>query len=99
MLDISLLEVLGAAAITLCWVLAVVLFRVGSAGSVARKLAMLLAVEGLALVTSGIVFDFLSPAVQESWWESPSVAYSFTVHTFADCLMLALYPPFLAATL
>ena len=46
----------------MCWSLSVVLFRAGERGSVARKLALLLVVEGIALVSSGsIEYLFGSP--------------------------------------
>lgn len=44
--------VLGLVAIAACWGLAVVLYRVGPPGSMARKLALLLVVEGVALFTA-----------------------------------------------
>ena len=49
----QLIGILGVIAIALCWVLAVVLYRVGNAESAARKLSVLLAIEGVVLVTAG----------------------------------------------
>ncbi len=49
----QLVGILGLVAIAACWGLAVVLYRVGTAGSVARKLALLLAIEGVTLLTAG----------------------------------------------
>jgi hypothetical protein len=89
----------GVVATAFCWAFAVVLFRVGPRGSVAHKLALLLVVEGITLVSSGYIdkvmgiseqFYALYPEWSLSW---------FFVHTFGDCAMLALYPPFLAAAL
>ena len=45
--------ILALAAVAMCWSLAVVLFRAGARGSVARQLALLLAVEGVAVVSCG----------------------------------------------
>jgi hypothetical protein len=53
MLQAQLIGILGLVAIAACWGLAVVLYRVGTAGSVARMLSLLLVVEGLTLVTAG----------------------------------------------
>jgi hypothetical protein len=91
--------IFGLASITLCWTLAFVLMRVGMPGSVARKLALLLTVEGFALLTTGIWFDFLAPEFAERVTGSFFDTFSFHAHTFFDCMMLALYPPFLAASL
>ena len=45
----------GLVATAFCWAFAVVLFRVGTRGSVTRKLALLLIVEGITLVSSGYI--------------------------------------------
>ena len=95
----NLIGVLGLTAIVMCWALAVVLFRTGTSGSVARRLALLLVVEGITLVSSDYIkmtFD-----LQDSfyalypWWER----IEFIIHTAGDSAMLALYPPFLAVAL
>jgi hypothetical protein len=100
MFQFSLLGMTGLAAVLMCCVLAVVLFRVGTAGSVARKLALLLLVEGFVLGSSTIVERLFSPEITANWtYESGVLRYLFITHTFADCLMLALYPGFLAAAL
>jgi hypothetical protein len=83
----------------MCWALALVLYRVGTTGSVARKLALLLVVEGLTLISTGYIDLFLTPAGREHdlyplWYRAEEI-----VHTLGDCAMLALYPPFLAAAL
>ena len=46
---------LGIVAAVMCCGLAVVLYRVGTAGSVARKLALLLLVEGVTLASTGFI--------------------------------------------
>lgn len=91
--------IFGLASVSLCWALAFVLMRVGMPGSVARKLALLLTVEGFALLTTGIYYDFLEPELADRIAESLFGYISFNAHTFFDCMMLALYPPFLAASL
>ena len=50
MLQPQLIGILGLVAIAVCWALVVVLYRVGTASSVARKLALLLVIEGVASV-------------------------------------------------
>ena len=101
---LALLELL---AVLLCFVFAVVLYRVGASGSVARKLSLLLVVEGITLLSSGIPFDLLSEEIQEKifvptgegGWLDLVAPIDFIIHTFADCAMLAIYPIFLAAAL
>ena len=90
---------LGLVAIAACWAFAVVLFRVGPPGSVARMLALLLVFEGITLVTADFPFMFLD--VPDSWFEANPwlEPIYFTAHTIGDAAMLALYPPFLAAAL
>jgi hypothetical protein len=90
---------LGVAAITLCWALAVVLFRVGPAESVARKLSVLLVIEGITLVTAGFP-DFLL-GIELDWYAAHPVLEMATgiIHHLGDAGMVALYPPFLAAAL
>ncbi len=92
--------IFGLIASAVCCALAVVLYRVGTAGSVARKLALLLVVESVTLASTGFIDTLLSPAVlahsaYSVWFQ----AAEQIVHTFGDCAMLALYPPFLAAAL
>jgi len=91
--------ILALVAIAMCLVLAVVLYRVGTRGSVARKLALLLVVEAVTLGSSSSVeFLLVSPSAAfeayRQWFD-----IQFLVHTLGDCAMLALYPPFLAAAL
>jgi hypothetical protein len=103
MFEFSLWTVFETLAVVLCWALAVVLFRVGPTGSVARMLSLLLLIEGVALLTSGIAFDLLSlfaPGAIENWQdESVWIQIDGFTHYAADCAMLALYPAFLAAAL
>jgi len=99
MFQVTPWAVFGLASVTICWALALVLLRVGMPGSVARKLALLLTVEGFALLTTGIYLDFLSPEFAARVSESVFGDLSFHAHTLFDCMMLALYPPFLAASL
>jgi hypothetical protein len=99
MLQASPIGFLALVAVTACWALAVVLYRVGTSGSTARKLALLLVVEGITLISTGYIDLFLTPAVRSHhlypvWFRAEEI-----VHTFGDCAMLALYPPFLAVAL
>jgi hypothetical protein len=85
----------------MCWALAVVLYRVAPRGSTARKLAVLLAVEGLALFTAGYPdFVFGLDWAVNFYEKYPALGMaSFLIHHLADGAMIALYPPFLAAAL
>jgi len=91
--------IMGLIAIAQCWALAVVLYRVGAPGSMARQLGLLLAVEGLTLVTAGY------PEYSLGFTDSVYTDYPlygqimFKLHTFGDSAMVALYPPFLATAL
>ena len=91
--------ILALVACAMCWILAVVLYRVGHAGGVARKLSVLLVIEGLTLISTGYIDLMLSPVMQEYSWYPTWMRVEGWVHTFGDCAMLALYPPFLAAAL
>ncbi len=90
---------LALVAVVMCFALALKLYRVGITGSVARKLSLLLVVEAVTLVSTGYIDLFFAPAVTESSWYSTWIEAEVIVHTFGDCAMLALYPPFLAAAL
>lgn len=91
--------ILTLIAILMSWALAVVLFRVGTPGSVARKLSLLLVFEGITLGSSSAWLNLLkSPADLYARYEWLEQAQTF-IHTFGDCGMIALYPPFLAAAL
>jgi hypothetical protein len=77
----------------------VVLFRVGLPGSTARMLSLLLLLEGITLGTSSathsIFLSYDDVVLQYPWVDA---IFGIT-HTFGDCGMLALYPPFFAAAL
>lgn len=91
--------VLTLTAVLLSWGLALVLYRVSLPDSVARKLALLLVFEGLTLGSSDAAYYLLaSPEEFLDLYPWLSQVQSI-IHTFGDCGMLALYPPFLAAAL
>ncbi len=106
MSQVAFIGILGLGAIAACWALAVLLYRVGSAGSVARKLALLLVIEGVTLLT-GEFPELASGLVGLSWsfWGSfyeqhPALYWTFgIVHHLGDAAMIALYPAFLAVVL
>ncbi len=91
--------IFGVVAVAMCWVLALVLYRVTAPGSVGRKLSLLLVIESITLGTSSALeYLLVSPAEWSALhpnWEN----ITGTVHLLGDCAMLALYPPFLAAAL
>jgi hypothetical protein len=86
-------------AVALCWSLAVVLFRTSMPGGVARKLSLLLVIEGVTLVSTGYIDLFLTESMRAGSWYPDWVWFEMIVHTLGDCAMLVLYPPFLAAAL
>lgn len=90
---------LALVACAMCWSLSVVLYRVGSGGSVARKLARLLFIEGMTLVSTGYLDLFLTEATRALPWYPAWLQFETVVHTFGDCALVALYPAFLAAAL
>lgn len=100
MLQIQLIGILGLVAIAACWGLAVVLYRVGPAGSVARKLALLLVIESVTLLTAGFP-EFVLGEDQIFLFDQYPVLgiISFISHHIGDAAMLALYPAFLALAL
>jgi hypothetical protein len=95
----TLYGTMGLVTVAMCWAFAVVLYRVGVPGSVARKLAVLLLVEGFTLIFAGYVDLLFAPAMFESSWYPQWAQGTFILHTIGDCAMLAFYPPFLAAAL
>jgi hypothetical protein len=99
MSPITHVGILGLVAVAACWSLAVVVYRVSVAGSLARKLAHLLIVEGIVLVSAG--FPDMAFGLPVSYYEShPSFAlFMSLVHHGGDAAMIALYPPFLALAL
>jgi len=99
MLQFSSIGTLALVALAMCWGLAVVVFRVGPAGSVARQLSLLLVVEGATLISTGYIDLFLTERARSAAWYATFYRTEEVIHTVGDCLMLALYPPFLAAAL
>jgi hypothetical protein len=99
MLQFSGIGAFALVAMVLCWSLAFMLFRVGKTGSVARRLSLLLLVEGATLISTGYLDLFLSDTATASSWYPLFYRIEVFVHTAGDCLMLALYPPFLAAAI
>jgi len=91
--------IVALVAVVMSWSFAVVLVRAGPRGSVARRLATLLIVEGLALATSGSI-DLLLADIGGIYQRHPALPFGeVLLHALADCGMLVLYPPFLAAAL
>lgn len=99
MLQFSSIGTLALVALAMCWGLAIVVFRVSPADSVGRRLSLLLVVEGATLISTGYIDLFLTEATRASSWYPTFFRIEEIVHTVGDCLMLALYPPFLAAAL
>jgi hypothetical protein len=99
MLQFSSIGTLALVAFAMCWSLAVVVFRVSRAGSIARHLSLLLVVEGTTLISTGYIDLFLTETARSAGWYATFYRAEEIVHTVGDCLMLALYPPFLAAAL
>jgi len=99
MFQANLYGIMGLLTVAMCWAFAVVLFRVGAPGSVARKLAILFVFEGVTLASSNYIALLFTPAALASSWMSTYMQAEFIVHSIGDCAMLALYPPFLAAAL
>jgi len=85
--------------VTMSWSFAVVLFRAGLPGSVARRLSLLLFVEGSALATSGSIDQLFLTGADEYLAHPWFLLAEDALHAAADCGMLVLYPPFLAAAL
>ncbi len=96
---VTLIGILGLVAVAACWALAVVMYRVGTAGTVARKLAFLLVVEGFVLITAG--FPEFVLQLPDSFYLAHETFYFFSglIHHGGDGLMIVLYPPFLALAL
>ena len=99
MLQFSALGTLAFVALAMCWGLAIVVYRVSPAGSVGRQLSLLLVVEGATLISTGYIDLFLTESARAAGWYPTFYRAEEIVHTVGDCLMLALYPPFLAAAL
>jgi hypothetical protein len=87
--------VIAIAAVLITFAFSIWLWWIGTRGSTARQLSVLLAVEGFTLASSSTVLDpYLSPHVSFV----PLVARLWVHHTF-DVALIALYPPFLANAL
>jgi len=99
MLQIDAIGILGLAALIVCWSLAAVLYRVQSAGGLARMLALLLVVEGITLISTGYLDMLLGASVRAHPAYSTWLFGEAIVHTLGDCATLALYPAFLALAL
>jgi hypothetical protein len=99
MFQANAMGIFGLVSAAMCWALAGLLYRVGTTGSVSRKLALLLLVEGVTLVTSGYISLLMVPAATASTWFPAYSQAELMVHVLGDCSLLALYPPFLAAAL
>jgi len=93
-------SILGLVAVAMCWALSVVLFRAGSTGTGSRKLAVLLVIEGFALITNVFYLYLLGHPIETGWTTNDQFlpALDF-IHLICDCLMLVLYPSFLAVAL
>jgi len=99
MFQLDPIGVLALVSVTACWALALLLYRVGAPGSVARKLSLLLVVEGVTLVSTGYIDLFLTTETRAHLWYPQFYRAEEIIHTLGDCAMLALYPPFLAVAL
>ena len=99
MFQLDPIGVLALVSVAACWALALLLFRVGTPGSVARKLSFLLLVEGVTLISTGYIDLFLTEQARAHPLYPRFFRVEEVVHTLGDCLMLALYPAFLAVAL
>lgn len=99
MFQFTSVGLLALTAFVMCLGLAAVIFRVGIPGSMARRLSILLLIEGVTLFSTGYIDLFLGPELRAHAFHSAWVRAEEIVHTAGDCAMLALYPPFLAAAL
>jgi hypothetical protein len=99
MFQFNPIGLLALAAFAMCLVLAVVIFRSGIRGSTARRLSLLLVVEGVTLISTGYIDLFLGPEIRSLPRYSEWLRLEEVIHTLGDCAMLALYPPFLGVAL
>ncbi len=90
-------NLVGLAGVLMCFAFAVWLWRVGSRGSTARQLSLLLVIEGVTLGTSGALLF----GVTNDWNAPPTVFQILRslLHHIGDVALFALYPPFLASAL
>ena len=100
MFQFNAFGLLAWVAVTMSWGLAIVLFRVSLPGSVGRKLALLLVLEGVTLGSSDAGINAWLVSSDDFYAAFPrSELVQTMVHTLGDIGMLTLYPPFLAAAL
>ena len=99
MLQFSPLGLLALVAFAMCLGLALVIFRAGVPGGAARRLSLLLVIEGMTLVSTGYIDLFLGPEITSLAFYPAWIKAEEILHTAGDCAMLALYPPFLSAAL
>ena len=100
MFQVHPIAVLALVTVLMCWSLGVLLFRTAMPGSVGRRLAVLLFVEGLTLGSSGAGLGYWFVDEEAILIQHPWLDRLLTiVHSSGDTAMLALYPPFLAMAL
>ena len=99
MFQFSSIGFLALVAVAMCWSLAAVLYHVGATSSVARKLSLLLVVEGATLISTGFLDLFLTESTRALSFYPAFLRAEEIVHTVGDCAMLALYPTLLAEAL
>jgi hypothetical protein len=92
----------GIVAVLICVAFAVWLWRIGTRGSTARQLSVVLAIEGLTILTSGalqfgVVYPATAPPLNTA--EGLSGFLRAVLHHVGDVALVALYPPFLASAL
>jgi hypothetical protein len=90
----------GIIGVLVCFGFAIWLWRIGTRGSTARQLSVLLVIEGITLGTSGSLNFGMSPPQQnpDGTWPLGRVLWS-VLHHVGDVAIIALYPPFLANVL
>jgi len=99
MMQFSLIGLLALVAFVMCLGLALVIFRTGMPGGAARRLSLLLVVEGVTLISTGYIDLFLGPEIRSLPGYPAWLKVEEIIHTMGDCAMLALYPPFLGLAL
>jgi hypothetical protein len=99
MFQFNPIGLLALIAVVMCLSLAVVIFRSGMRGSMARRVSLLLVIEGVTLISTGYIDLFLGPEIRSLPEYPVWLKIEEMVHTLGDCAMLALYPPFLGAAL
>ena len=100
MFQVHPIAVLALVTVLMCCGLGVLLFRTAMPGSVGRRLAVLLFVEGLTLGSSGAGVGYWFVDDEAILIQHPWLDWLLTIlHSSGDTAMLALYPPFLAVAL